>query len=107
MTKNKNIIYNLLKGSFLTEPDSLKNWGFLIFLAFLSLIMIGSAHSIDKKVQEISSLSNKNKEFRSIFVAKKSELMNLKMESSITRTLAIKGIKPSKTPPYKIKVIIK
>jgi len=69
--------------------------------------MTKNKNIIYKKVQEISSLSNKNKEFRSIFVAKKSELMNLKMESSITRTLAIKGIKPSKTPPYKIKVIIK
>jgi len=107
MTKKKSIIYNLLKGSFLTEPDSLKNWGFLIFLAVLALIMIGSAHSVDKKVQEISQLNKKNKELRSVFVANRSELMNLKMESNITRTLGTKGIKPPKTPPYKIKVLVK
>ncbi len=107
MTKKNSIIYSLLKGSFLTEPDSLKNWKFLIFLAALALVMIGSAHSIDKKVQEISQLSKKNKELRSAFVANRSELMNLKMESTITKTLAAKGIKPPKMPPYKIKVIFK
>jgi len=107
MTKKKSIIYNLLKGSFLTEPDSLKNWFFLIFLAALALIMIGSAHSVDKKVQVISKLTKKNRELRSAFVANRSELMNLKMESSITKTLAISGIKPAKTPPYKIKVLVK
>jgi len=107
MTGKKNIIYSLLKGSFLTESDSLKNWSFLIFLAVLALGMIASAHSIDKKVQEISRLNKKNKELRSAFVANRSELMNLKMESSITKTLAIKGIRPPKIPPYKIKVMVK
>ncbi len=107
MTKKNSIIYSLLKGSFLTEPDSLKNWKFLIFLAVLALIMIGSAHSVDKEVQEISQLNKKNKELRSEFVANRSELMNLKMESTITKTLSTKGIKPPKTPPYKIKVILK
>jgi len=107
MTKKKGILYSLLKGSFLTEPDSLKNWGFLIFLAVLALVMIASAHSVDKKVQKISRLNRKNKELRSAFVANRSELMNLKMESSLTKRLIKRGIKPPNTPPYKIKVLVK
>lgn len=104
MSNNK--VYKLLKGSFLTEGDSQKYWVFIIFLAVLSLIMIASSHSVDNKVQEIARLNRKNKELRSSFVANRSELMNLKMESSITRTLAGKGLKPPTTPPYKISVVI-
>ncbi len=106
MAEEKGKIYKFLKGSFLTEDNAQKNWVFIIYLAFLALIMIASSHSIDKKVQEISHLNRKNKELRSAFVANRSELMNLKMESSITKTLAKKGLRPPNKPPYKIKVTI-
>jgi Tfp pilus assembly protein PilO len=106
MTEEKSKIHKFLKGSFLTEDNAQKNWVFLIFLTFLAITMIASSHSIDKKVQEISHLDTKNKELRSAFVANRSELMNLKMESSITKTLAKKGLRPPNTPPYKIKVTI-
>lgn len=106
MTKKKGFISNLLKGSFLTDDNSLKNWLFIIFIASLALIMIYSSLGIENKVQEISRLDSRNKELRSAFVSNRSELMNLKMESSITKTLSKKGIKPPSTPPYKIKVSV-
>lgn len=106
MSKEQSKIYKFLKGSFLTENNAQKNWVFIIFLALLAITMIASSHSVDRKVQEISYLNSKNKELRSAFVANRSELMNLKMESSITKTLAGKGLKPPNNPLYKIKVII-
>ena len=106
MSDKNSKIYKFLKGSFLTEDNAQKNWVFLIFLTLLAITMIKSSHSVDKKVQEISYLNRKNKKLRSAFVATRSELMNLKMESSITRTLAQKGLRPPKNPPYKIKVTI-
>ncbi|MCF6213003.1 MAG: S-adenosyl-methyltransferase [Flavobacteriaceae bacterium] len=106
MTNNKSKIYTILRGGFLTEDNAQKNWVFIIFLAVLALVMIAISHSVDKKVQEIGALNKKNKELRSAFVANRSELMNLKMESSITKALAIKGLKAPTTPPYKIKVIV-
>ena len=45
--------------------------------------MIASAHSADKKVFEISSLSNEVKELRSAFVDNRGKLMGLKKESYI------------------------
>jgi Tfp pilus assembly protein PilO len=106
MAKQNGFIFNLLKGSFLTEENSQKNWLFIIFLAALAIIMISSSLSIENKVQEISRLDSRNKEMRSLFVSNRAELMNLKMESSITKALNLKGIKPPTTPPYKIKVIV-
>jgi len=56
MVKVKQTIYDLLRGKFLVDEDAPKNWRMLIFLASLALIMIGSSHSIDKKVQDKARL---------------------------------------------------
>ena len=69
MVKVKQTIYNLLKGKFLVDEDAPKNWRMLIFLASLALIMIGSSHSIDKKVQEIARQNKKMRELRDRGVA--------------------------------------
>ena len=74
----------------------------LIFLASLALIMIGSSHSIDKKVQEIATLNKEMRELRSEFVATRSDLMKLKMESSIIKKLEEKGLFIAENPPQKI-----
>ena len=66
--------------------------------------MIASSHSADRKVHEIAQLNNEVKELRSKFVDGRSKLMRLKMESSIQKKMAEKGLKPSEIPPKKIKV---
>ena len=55
--------------------------------------MIASAHSADKKVFQISSLSNEVKELRSAFVDNRGKLMGLKKESYIETKMKEKGIK--------------
>ena len=70
----------------------------------LAIIMIASSHSADQKVYEIARLKNEAKELRSAFVDGRSKLMRLKMESTIIKKVAAKGIKISEIPPQKIKV---
>lgn len=105
MTKTKQRIYDVLKGKFLVDQDAPKNWSFLIFLAALALVMIASSHSIDRKIQKIATLNKQTRELNAQFIATRSDLMKLKMESSITKKLAEKGLYIPNTPPYKIKVI--
>ena len=100
----KKSINSVLRGKFLISDDSFKNWRMILFLSFLSVIMIASSHSADRKVHEIARLNEKVKELRSAFVEGRSKLMKLKMESSIIRKLADKGLSPSEIPPKKIKV---
>ncbi|WP_053976110.1 FtsL-like putative cell division protein [Mangrovimonas xylaniphaga] len=100
----KNNVYSILKGKFLVSDDSFKNWRVIIFISVLALIMIASSHSADKKVHEIARLNNEVKELRSAFVDGRSQLMRLKMESSIVKEMAVKGVVPSEIPPRKIKV---
>jgi len=102
MAKVKETIYNVLKGKFLVDEGAPKNWGMLIFLASLALIMIGSSHSIDRKVQKISVLNKEMRELRSAFVATRSDLMKLKMESSIRKKLEVDGLYVAENPPQKI-----
>jgi type II secretory pathway component PulL len=106
MSRVKQTLYNILKGKFLVDEDAKKNWGFIIFLTFLALLMITSSHQIDTKVQKIATLNKEKRQLYSQFVATRSDLMKLKMESSISKRLANNGLYVSQTPPQKIKVRI-
>ena len=103
----KQKIYNVLKGRFLVDEDALKNWVFILFLTFLALMMISSSHRVDKKVQKIARLTRQRKELRAQFVATRSDLMKMKMESAIVEKLEKRDLQVSNVPPIKIKILNK
>lgn len=96
-----------MKANFLISEDAYKNWRFIVFCTVLAIIMIASSHSAEKKVHQIARLNDEVRELRSEFVERRSDLMKIKMESTITQKMVEKGIGPSDTPPNKIRVIIK
>ncbi|WOI21829.1 MULTISPECIES: FtsL-like putative cell division protein [Nonlabens] len=95
-------VYDILKGSFLTNDDAFKNWRFIIFAVFLSIVMIYTGHSFEKKVHYIGQLAEQENELRSQYVDGQRELMFLQMESTIANKLKKRGIAPAKNPPQKI-----
>ena len=95
-------LYDILKGKFLVSNDALKNWRFILYCTILAIIMIGSSHSAERKVHEIARLHEKVKELRSEFFDRRSTLMRMKMESTISREMAERGIYSSEVPPTKI-----
>ena len=107
MYQVKKGVYDFLRGSFLTDDSAFKNWRIIIFVVLLMLIMIYSAHSAEKKVFEISELNKTKRELRAEYVDTGTILMRLKMESNIREKAKSRGLKPSETPPKKIKVTIK
>tara|TARA_Y100000766_G_C18332693_1_gene330878 strand:+ start:58 stop:384 length:327 start_codon:yes stop_codon:yes gene_type:complete len=107
MSKVKRNIYDFLRGSFLTDESAFKNWRIIIFVVVLLLVMITSAHNADKKVIEIAELNKKKRELRAEYVDTGTILMRMKMESSIREKAKKRGLKPSETPPKKIKVTYK
>ena len=98
-------VYGLLKARFLLDKDAAKNWFFLLFLIGLCIIMIANGHRYEQKVFKIWELNKEVKELRSEFVDRKSELMKLKMESTVSRKMEAIGVVPSDVPPVKIQVI--
>jgi len=104
MSKVKKGVYDLLRGSFLTDESAFKNWRIIFFVVALLLIMISSAHSADKKVIKISELNKRKRELRAEYVDTGTILMRMKMESSIRIKAKARGLMPSEDPPKKIKV---
>jgi len=100
----KKSIYSILKGTFLISDDSFKNWRVILFISALALVMIASSHSADKKVHEIARLNNEVKELRSAYIDGCSRLMDMRMESNVSQKMAERGLRPSETPPQKIRV---
>lgn len=100
----KKKIYSLLKGDFLFNRDSLKQWKFLIYIVVLVLFMVTSAHRFDKKVMEIADLNKRSKEMRALFIATRSEAVKLKLETTIRKRVAKSELFPSEEPPYLIEV---
>ncbi len=107
MSKVKKSIYDLLRGSFLTSESSFKNWRMIIFIVMLLLILISNAHRADKKVIEISELNKLKRELRAEYIDTQTTLMRMKMESTIRQKAKKMGLKPTQTPPKRIKVIDK
>ena len=105
MLKVKKSLYELLKGGFLIDESSFKNWRMMFFIVALLLIMISSAHSTDKKVIEISKLNKQKRELRAEYIDTQTTLMRMKMESSIRQKAKKLGLQPSKNPPKRIKII--
>ena len=97
-------VYGILKARFLVNEDATRNWRFIVFLFLLALFMIANTHRFEQKVFRITALTNEVKELLSEFVDKRSELMKLKMESTVSEKMVEKGIFPSTIPPVKIKV---
>jgi len=97
-------LLNILKGKFLISGDAPKHWLFIIFASFLATVMIGSSHSADKKVHQIAALNEEVKELRSEFVDVRSDVQQLKLESTVMRIVEEEGLYPSEVPPKQIKV---
>lgn len=97
-------VYNILKARFLVNEDATKNWRFILFIVVLAILMIANTHRFELKVFTISDLTNEVKELRSEFVDRRSELMKLKMESTVSQKMESRNIFPSQVPPQKIKV---
>ncbi len=108
MLRKSNIIkggiYNILKAQFLIDDNAVKNWRFIVFVILLAIIMIANTQRYEQKVFKIVELSNKVKELRSEFVDRRSELMKLKMESTVSAKMEERQIFPSTVPPVKIEV---
>ncbi len=97
-------LYNILKARFLIDDDAIKNWRFIIFLIILAIVMIANTQKFEQKVFRIAALTTEVKELRSEFVDRRSQLMKLKMESTISEKMIERQIFPSTVPPIKIKV---
>lgn len=98
-------VYSLLKAKYLVDDGSMRNWRFIVFLILMAMLMIANSHNYEQKLYRITALESEIKELRSEFVDRRSELMELKMESTVARKMEAREIFPSTVPPKKIEVV--
>lgn len=92
----------IILGKFLINEGSIKNWGYVLFLFTICLIMIYSSHSVDSKIIKISELKNEISVLQSNFISKRKKVMKLKMESNVSIVMSDRNIESSTIPPNKI-----
>jgi|TARA_B100000780_G_scaffold80709_1_gene54988 hypothetical protein len=92
----------IILGKFLINEGSIKNWGYVLFLFTICLIMIYSSHSVDSKIIKISELKNEISVLQSNFISKRKKVMKLKMESNVSLVMSDRNIESSTIPPNKI-----
>jgi len=97
-------VYDLLRGSFLTDESSLKNWRIILFVVVLLLLMIWSAHEVQAKAIKVAELKKEKKELRAEYIDTSTILMRMRLESSVRKKVVKMGLAPAKKPPQKIKV---
>lgn len=97
-------IFDIINGRLIIEQTNLKNIRFVMFLFFLSVIMIYSSHSVDTKIYKLNDLSKELVMVENEFIEKRKEIVKIKMESNIKIKLSDRGIAPSLNPPTKIVV---
>ena len=95
---------DLIKGKFLVDENSTKNWRFVLFLVLLAIISIAASHQTDKKIYEIAQLKYELKELKTEFVSTRTNLVYKKMEKQMIRKAKKFGLEPSKHPPIKIQI---
>ena len=98
-------VYDILKGSFLTNDDAFKNWRFILFAAGLAIIMIFTGHSYERKVHKLAAVNEQVTELHSEYTDLERRLMFMQMESTVARKIENKGIAPAKNPPQKIVIV--
>ncbi|TVQ88294.1 MAG: hypothetical protein EA393_09440 [Bacteroidetes bacterium] len=97
--KSSGFLRSLLDGSILTNDKSADLMPFLIFLAFLAVMLIANTYYAEKKVRQIERLRNEVTELRTIYISNKAELMYLSNQSEIARRLRDRGFVESTVPP--------
>ncbi len=98
----KKWVYYFLKGDFLFDNNSIKQWSFFIYIIFLIIVMITSGHRFDKKAIQLIDLNKKTKDQRALFITTRSKAVKLKLETTVRNRVEKRGLFPSETPPYKI-----
>src|SRR5690554_8111138 len=97
---------SIIKAKFLVEGQSLKNWLFIIYVVFWTLVLIANNHFYGEKMMRAKALMEQVKELRSEVVDKRSELMQLRMESNVARQVDPVDVLPSSVPAEKGKVVV-
>ncbi len=95
-------IWKIIKAEYLTNENAKSNWGFVLMLVFMAIVIINLSHSADNKVKKIVALKTEIKALRSEYVELKANVMQRKTASKVAKQLKEKGFEFPMKPPVKL-----
>jgi cell division protein FtsB len=98
-------IIKFIKGEYLFNKEAFKNWRMILFVIFLLILMIKSAHLVDEKVMRLSKLKKQENEMRAEYIALRSKTMKLKLETTLIEEVKDMGLHPPEKPPQVIREV--
>jgi hypothetical protein len=101
--KNKAKIGSILKGQLFDAEILAENKKLIFFIVALAFISAYSSHSLDKKIYKVSNLQKEVRELKSEFVSVRTELMSLRLGSTLQESVKERGLEPSTVPPHIIR----
>ncbi|HIE16079.1 MAG TPA: hypothetical protein EYP69_04040 [Bacteroidales bacterium] len=104
--KKRLYVRAILDGSILTNESVLKNIGYLIFLAALTMLYIANNMYVEKLVRKENQLKKITKELRAKQISKSFELMKSVQQSQVIKKISQSnlGLREATKPPYIIKI---
>jgi len=102
MEENRRAISARIQEYFQIGQKGVVHWPFVLYVSFLALIMIYSAHSADRKVYQIHDLNFRVKELSSEFVSYRTDVMNRTRITSISPAAKKIGLVQSREGLYRI-----
>lgn len=80
----------------------LTNIRFILFISLLAVFYIANTRYAERKMRQINELQKELKELDWQYMAAKSQLMKLSMQTEVTKIVEPIGLKPLTQPPKKI-----
>jgi hypothetical protein len=74
----------------------------IFFIIILGVFYIGNTHWVERTVRKIDKLQTEVDELRADYTSLKADYMFASKQSEVAKKVKSKGLRESKTPPYKI-----
>ena len=74
----------------------------IFFIVVLGIVYIGDNHWVERTVRKIDRLQTEVDELRADYTSLKADYMFASKQSEVAKKVKKRGLKESKTPPYKI-----
>lgn len=97
--QKKKSIYSVLRGDFISNQNSQKNFPFILLIVILLLLNIRISFHAENLTLEIISLEQEIYDLRLTYITTKSDLMHLHKRSEIEVLVKDIGLNTSMKPP--------
>lgn len=104
--KKQLTLKDILKGNFLNRDEVKAHYKYFILLFILGMIMIWSNNKVSQKIGKINELKAKVEEYKSQNAYAQSRLINIKLESKLSKQVIKDSLMALESHPSKILVKI-